>query len=220
MQALGAAVPLRRILRQPRGLRLRLDRRFPGAVPEAARLRHLKPYLPALAPDLGREAAAIRHDWGRDADRTGRRTVHHADAAVGKGASDTLFRVQGYGMPPATLSSNALADLSEGEGAQWKRLSASRWASSASHLYGRPVTSSETWTWLHSPSFRATPLDMKAEADLHFLSGHQPADRARLALHRRRRRVPGMALLCRRRVQRQESLVDRDARPFAAICSA
>src|SRR6185369_8753953 len=40
-----------------------------------------------------------------------------------------------------------------------------------SHIYGRPVTSSETWTWLHSPSFRATPLDMKAEADRHFLMG-------------------------------------------------
>ncbi len=33
------------------------------------------------------------------------------------------------------------------------------------------VISSETWTWLHSPAFRATPLDMKAEADLHFLQG-------------------------------------------------
>ncbi|HYW70835.1 MAG TPA: glycosyl hydrolase, partial [Pyrinomonadaceae bacterium] len=30
---------------------------------------------------------------------------------------------------------------------------------------------SETWTWLHSPAFRATPLDMKAEADRHFLMG-------------------------------------------------
>ena len=49
--------------------------------------------------------------------------------------------------------------------------SSTRWATSASHLYGRPVTSSETWTWLHSPVFRATPLDMKAEADLHFLQG-------------------------------------------------
>ena len=59
----------------------------------------------------------------------------------------------------------------KGEGSQWKTVRASRWASSANHLYGRPVTSSETWTWLHSPVFRATPLDMKAEADLHFLQG-------------------------------------------------
>ena len=46
-----------------------------------------------------------------------------------------------------------------------------RWASSANHLYKRAITSSETWTWLHSPVFRATPLDLKAEADLHFLEG-------------------------------------------------
>jgi hypothetical protein len=42
---------------------------------------------------------------------------------------------------------------------------------SANHALGRAVTTSETWTWLHSPSFRATPLDVKAEADLHFLQG-------------------------------------------------
>src|SRR5205814_6409659 len=83
----------------------------------------------------------------------------------------SLFRIQGYGMPPAALSSYALSDLPEGEGFQWKTLRSSRWASSASHIFGRGVTSSETWTWLHSPSFRATPLDMKAEADLHFLQG-------------------------------------------------
>ena len=70
-----------------------------------------------------------------------------------------------------TLSSQRLVDLPEGEGTQWRRFSTTRWATSANHLYGRPVTSSETWTWLHSPVFRATPLDMKAEADLHFLQG-------------------------------------------------
>ncbi len=83
----------------------------------------------------------------------------------------TRFRSQTYGTPPVTLSSSALVDLPEGEGSQWRHFTATRWAASASHLYGRPVTSSETWTWLHSPVFRATPLDMKAEADLHFLQG-------------------------------------------------
>lgn len=53
----------------------------------------------------------------------------------------------------------------------WRQFSDTRWAASAGHLYGKPVISSETWTWLHSPAFRATPLDMKAEADLHFLQG-------------------------------------------------
>jgi hypothetical protein len=61
--------------------------------------------------------------------------------------------------------------LIEGEGMQWRKFSYTRWATSAAHLYGRNVVSAETWTWLHSPAFRATPLDMKAEADRMFLLG-------------------------------------------------
>jgi alpha-L-rhamnosidase len=86
-------------------------------------------------------------------------------------AHHTRFRSQTYGTPPVALSSNAIVDLPEGEHPNWRTFSQTRWAASASHLYGKPVTSSETWTWLHSPVFRATPLDMKAEADLHFLQG-------------------------------------------------
>src|SRR2546429_4296857 len=72
------------------------------------------------------------------------------------GMHNTRFRSQNYGTPPVTLSSNALVDLPEGEGWKWKDFSAVRWASSANHVYDRQVTSSETWTWLHSPAFRAT----------------------------------------------------------------
>jgi hypothetical protein len=61
--------------------------------------------------------------------------------------------------------------LPEGEGADWRRFTSTRWATSAAHLYGRSVVSSEVWTWLHSPSWAATPLDMKIEADKHFLQG-------------------------------------------------
>ena len=130
----------------------------------------LKPRLPSLVFDFGPDSAAIRHDWGLTlTELLNERFLAPMRAWARR--NQTRFRIQGYGIPPATLSSNALADLPEGEGSQWKVLRASRWASSASHLYGRPVTSSETWTWLHSPSFRATPLDAKAEADLHFLQG-------------------------------------------------
>ncbi len=130
----------------------------------------LKPLLPALVGDFGPDTAAVRHDWGRTlTELLNERFL--APMREWARRNQTLFRVQGYGTPPATISSNALADLPEGEGPQWKVLRASRWASSASHLFGRNVTSSETWTWLHSPSFRATPLDVKAEADLHFLQG-------------------------------------------------
>jgi hypothetical protein len=130
----------------------------------------LKPFLPALVLGTGEKTEAVRHDWGKTLTELFNErfaTPIHDWARQ----NHTLFRMQGYGIPPAGLSTNALADLPEGEGWQWKTLSATRWASSAGHLYGRPVTSSETWTWLHSPVFRATPLDMKAEADLHFLEG-------------------------------------------------
>jgi hypothetical protein len=90
------------------------------------------------------------------------------DWAAGHGIP---FRIQGYGTPPASVSSYRFADLYEGEGFGWKEITQTRWASSAAHLYGLPVVSSETWTWVHSPSFRATPLDLKGEAHEHLLAG-------------------------------------------------
>ncbi|WP_344236168.1 glycosyl hydrolase [Kribbella hippodromi] len=81
------------------------------------------------------------------------------------------FRIQSYGEPPATMSSYRFADLFEGEGWGWKGIPETRWASSAAGIYGRSVVSAEVWTWVHSPSFRATPLDLQGEAHEHFLSG-------------------------------------------------
>jgi hypothetical protein len=130
----------------------------------------LKPYLPALVMDIGPKTADIRYDWGRTiTELFNERFMATVQAWAHK--NHTRFRIQAYGVPPAAISSNQWADISDGEGAQWKVVRAARWASSANHAYGRPVTSSETWTWLHSPVFRATPLDMKAEADIHFLQG-------------------------------------------------
>ncbi|HEX6626111.1 MAG TPA: glycosyl hydrolase, partial [Pyrinomonadaceae bacterium] len=130
----------------------------------------LKPHLPALIADVGAKTAAIRHDWGRTQTELLNERFF-VPMQQWSHRNRTRFRIQGYGIPAATIASNAHADLSEGEGPQWKVVRASRWASSANHIYGRNITSSETWTWLHSPSFRATPLDVKAEADLHFLQG-------------------------------------------------
>ena len=131
----------------------------------------LLPHLPELfssAPD--EEALEVRHDWGLTlTELVDENYLQQIDAWAK--AHHTLFRSQTYGYPAVSLSSNALAALPEGEGPQWRQFSFTRWATSASHVYGRPITSSETWTWLHSPAFRATPLDMKAEADRFFLQG-------------------------------------------------
>ena len=130
----------------------------------------LKPHLPALVGHPGPDTAAIRDDWGLTlAELAEERFL----APLNQWASrhGTRLRVQAYGIPPVTLSSNRLVDLPEGEGSFWNRFTATRWATSAAHLFDRPVVSAETWTWLHSPAFRATPLDMKAEADQMFLQG-------------------------------------------------
>lgn len=81
------------------------------------------------------------------------------------------FRIQGYGVPAVSVSSYRYADGFEGEGWGWKDIPPTRWASSAAQIYGRSVVSSEIWTWVHSPSFRATPLDLKGEAHENLLLG-------------------------------------------------
>jgi hypothetical protein len=134
----------------------------------------ITPYLPALIGDDGPATAAIRHDWGQTLTELAN---EHFLEPIHDWAHNhhTFFRSQTYGFPPVTLSSNRYEDLPEGEGKaalnMWREFSDTRWAASAGHLFGKNVISSETWTWLHSPAFRASPLDMKAEADLHFLQG-------------------------------------------------
>jgi hypothetical protein len=130
----------------------------------------LIPHLPELVAGGTPAAEKVRHDWGKTLTElvdenyltqiNSWATAHH-----------TKFRSQTYGDPAVTLSSQRLVALPEGEGAHWRAFSTLRWASSANHLFGNNVTSAETFTWLHSPVFRATPLDMKAEADIHFLIG-------------------------------------------------
>ncbi len=130
----------------------------------------LLPLLPALFDNDFPGAAEIRGDYGRTiaevfndafADRFTKLAHDHR----------TKFRLQAYGTPPTTLTTYARVDISEGEGTAWRSFSGTRWASSASHLLGRPITSSESFTWLHSPVFMAAPIDIKAESNVQFLSG-------------------------------------------------
>jgi alpha-L-rhamnosidase len=134
----------------------------------------LLPFLPTLIGDAGPDTPAVRHDWGQTLTELANEQFLEPIHGWAK-EHHTLFRSQTYGFPPVTLSSNRYEDLPEGEGKatvnMWRDFSDTRWAASAGHLFNHTVISSETWTWLHSPAFRATPLDMKAEADLHFLQG-------------------------------------------------
>jgi hypothetical protein len=130
----------------------------------------LLPHLPELVAGGTPDAESVRHDWGKTlTELVDENYLTQINAwAI---AHHTQFRSQTYGEPAVSLFSQRLVALPEGEGPQWRAFSTLRWATSANHLLGNKVTSAETFTWLHSPAFRATPLDMKAEVDLHFLIG-------------------------------------------------
>jgi hypothetical protein len=142
-------------------------------LPEEFRRRRgydLMPLLPALTGEWNEEKARIRHDWALTLTELAEERFLRPLAEWSR-RNGVKLRAQVYGTPPVTLASQRHVDLADGEQTQWRRLSASRWASSANHILRRSVTASETWTWLHSPSFAATPLDVKAEADIHFIQG-------------------------------------------------
>ncbi len=130
----------------------------------------LLPHLPELVAGGTPAAEKIRHDWGV----TLTELVNENYLTQINGwalAHHTKFRSQTYGEPAVDFSSERLVALPEGEGSRWRQFSTLRWATSANHVFGNQVTSGESFTWLHSPVFRATPLDMKAEADIDFITG-------------------------------------------------
>jgi hypothetical protein len=130
----------------------------------------LTPYLPDLVENVSPEAYDIRYDWGRTLTELLEENYLRQVQAWAH-LHHTQFRAQVYGPPAAIMSSNEFVDLPEGEGANWRGFSPVRWAASANHFYGNVVTSSESFTWIHTLPFGATPLDLKAEADVDFLEG-------------------------------------------------
>jgi hypothetical protein len=130
----------------------------------------LMQHLPELVGGGSPTAEKVRHDYGVTlTELVNENYLTHIDdwAKI----HHTKFRSQTYGEPAVNFASQNLVALAEGEGPQWRAFSTLRWATSANHVFGHNVTSGETFTWLHSPVFRATPLDMKAEADIDFIMG-------------------------------------------------
>jgi hypothetical protein len=130
----------------------------------------LLPHLPELVAGGTPAAEKIRHDWGVTLTELVNEN-YLSQINNWALAHHTRFRSQTYGEPAVTFSSEHLVALPEGEGSRWRQFSTLRWATSANHVFGNQVTSGESFTWLHSPVFRATPLDMKAEADIDFITG-------------------------------------------------
>ena len=130
----------------------------------------LMPHLPELVFGGSPAAEQVRHDYGQTLTELVDENYLTQINDWGK-AHNTRFRSQTYGEDAVDFSSQNLVSLAEGEWPEWRVFSALRWATSANHVFNHNVTSGETFTWLHSPVFRATPLDMKAEADVDFIMG-------------------------------------------------
>ena len=85
-------------------------------------------------------------------------------------------RIQAHGTWGDVLLSYAAADVPEGETfSAWDKFSVNtvhrRLAASAGHLYGRPVISNESFTWLRFPRFTETLEQIKIAADSIFVDG-------------------------------------------------
>jgi hypothetical protein len=115
--------------------------------PDTADLRH--DFALTLSELLDERYFGRLREWCRD---------HHVQLRASLGGS-----------LPATLSSLRFADLPEGQGLPWNQLVETRLASSAAHVFGKPASAV---LWTESPAaFRASPLDLKVDADQAFLAG-------------------------------------------------
>ena len=135
----------------------------------------LTPWLPALWQDAGPHTADVRVDYFRT---FGDLTLERFFEPLGAWARDrgVRSRIQAHGTWADVLRAYAAADVPEGEtfGA-YDHFAVNvvhrRLAASAAHVYGRPIVSNETFTWLRSPRFLVTLEMMRRAVDAAFLDG-------------------------------------------------
>src|SRR4029079_2639913 len=89
----------------------------------------LRPLLPMAELGNGERADAVRRDYGRTLTELFEERFL-APMREWATKNTVRFRIQNYGLPPARLSSYRYADVFDGEGFEWRTLSATRWASS------------------------------------------------------------------------------------------
>ena len=142
---------------------------------EARRGYDLGAYLPALWHEAGDLAPHIRHDTRLTLSELNleRFFVPLVQWAEKRGMK---ARIQAHGAAGDVMQGYGLAHIPEGEniflGDRYQvNLRHRRLASSAAHLYGKPLASSETYTWLRTPLFTTTLEMMKPATDAVLLDG-------------------------------------------------
>jgi hypothetical protein len=135
----------------------------------------LTPYLPALWQQAGSVTPEVRYDYHLTlSDLILENFFVRLDAWSHQ--HGMTARVQAHGAMGDVMRGYAAADIPEGE----EGLNADRYAviidhrrlaSSAAHIYQKPVISCESYTWLRQPRFLVTLEEMKGATDSSFLDG-------------------------------------------------
>ncbi|MBQ8953506.1 MAG: hypothetical protein IJ048_05280, partial [Clostridia bacterium] len=135
----------------------------------------LTPYIYALWGQLGDISPLVRYDYFRT---MGELTIENFFDPLTEFAHKHggLSRIQAHGTWGDILRVYAAADIPEGETFGDHRILEvntihRRLAASAGHVYGRPIVSNETFTWLKRPRFTETLEEMKAAVDAVFCDG-------------------------------------------------
>lgn len=135
----------------------------------------LRPYLYALWGEIGEITDRIRYDFHKTLAELTEENFYREFAAWCR-ENGVLSRIQAHGTWGDILLTYGAADIPEGETfSEYDRYEVNtvhrRLATSAAHLYGKPVVSNESFTWLRSPRFLVTLEQLKAAADSIFLDG-------------------------------------------------
>jgi glycosyl hydrolase family 106( putative alpha-L-rhamnosidase) len=135
----------------------------------------VRPLLPALWYEAGEKTALVRHDYHQTLSDL---TIEYFFAPLAAWAEKRGMRarVQAHGALGDVMRGYGTAHIPEGEniflGDRYMvNLRHRRLASSAAHLYGKPLASAETYTWLRTPLYMTTLEMMKAATDSTFLDG-------------------------------------------------
>ncbi len=135
----------------------------------------LSPYIYALWGSLGDLSPRVRYDYFRTMSEL---TIENFFDPLTEFAHrhGGLSRIQAHGTWGDILRVYAAADIPEGETFGDHRILEvntihRRLAASAAHVYGRPLVSNETFTWLKRPRFTETLEEMKAAVDAVFCDG-------------------------------------------------
>jgi hypothetical protein len=149
-----------------------------GALPSEFQRRRgyaLEPYLPALLEDVGPVTPHVRYDYHATLSEL---TLENFFLPLVRWSEEhkVTARIQAHGAMGDVMRAYGLAHVPEGEhnpgGDRYEvDLQHRRLASSAGHVYGKPLISAETYTWLREPLFLVTLEMMKAASDGMFLEG-------------------------------------------------